>query len=300
MNFLRLVALILAVVLTGCGDPPLSPAQISEKFFEQCGQGKYGEVYASTTIQFRTEKSAKYFEARVRDLKFDKVSNFQWQEPVIKDDIARRWGEITVPGEKGQPVVITLIVTMHRDGKSWRVHEVTQIEEKERHDLFAPIARSDDMRQAVSTSFTEPVNREIPTERILRTLIEKTLLDFSAAIKVGNFEEFFLTISDRWKFRGMTIREIELDLANDRNRISVVQLNHAFKPFIEARADLSAITAAEMKLNEPARITSDGVLLTEGYFATSLTRVLFKLEYYFESGNWRLFGLSVDLKPAGK
>lgn len=297
MNFLRLIALVLTVVLTGCGAPPLSPAQTSEKFFEQCGLGKYGEVYASTTIQFRTEKSAKYFEARVRDLKFDKVSNFQWQEPLIKDDIAKRWGDLTIPGEK-KPM--TIIVTMHRDGKSWRVHEVTFVDDKMRSDLFAAMSRSTDTYQAASTSFTESVNREIPTERLLRKLVEKTLLDFSAAIKVGNFDEFFLTISDRWKYRGMTIREIELDLANDRNRISAAQLNHAFKPFIEARADLSAITDAEMKLNEPARITSDGVLLAEGYFTTSPTRVLFKLEYYFEGGHWRLFGLSVDLKPAGK
>ena len=98
----------------------------------------------------------------------------------------------------------------------------------------------------------------------------------------------------------MTQRELELDLANSRNRISVTQLNHAFKGFIDARVDISAVKEAEMKLNEPARITSDGVLLVEGYFTTSPTRVLFKLEYYFEGGRWRLFGLSVDLKPAGK
>lgn len=297
MNFLRVAALILAVMLAGCGDPPITPAQAVDKFFENCGQAKYADAYASTTVPFRVEKSAKYFEARVRDLKFDKVSNFQWQEPQVNGDIAKRWGEITTPDTK-KPM--TIIVTMHRDGKSWRLHEVTMVEDKARHDLFADIARSIDMIDAATRSFTEAVDREVPTERLIRILVEKTLLDFNAAIKAGNFDEFFKTISDRWKYRGMTQRELELDLANLRNRISVTQLNHAFKGFIDARVDISAVKDAEMKLNEPARITSDGVLLVEGYFTTSPTRVLFKLEYFFEGGRWRLFGLSVDLKPAGK
>lgn len=294
MNLIRVAALIFTVILAGCGDPPLSPAQVSEKFFEKCGERKFGEVYESTTVPFRVEKSAKYFEARVRDLKFDRITKFDWQEPQTKGDITERWGKIFLPGDQE----MTIIVTMHRDGKSWRVHEVTLVDEKLRHDLFAAVNRSADTQNSASGAFTEAVAMEAPTERLMRKLIEKTLLDFSAGIKAKDFSEFFTTVSDRWKLRGMTSRQIEQDFTNERNRITVPQLNTAFKSFIEANVDLSAIAKAEMKLNEPARITSDGVLLADGEFLTSPTRVLFKLEYFFEGGRWRLFGLSVDLKPA--
>jgi hypothetical protein len=293
MRFASLLALIAAFLLAGCGVPPPTPAQVSERFFEMCAAKKYAEIYEGTTVAFRVEKTAKYFEARVRDMQFDRVTELKWQDPVIKDDIAQRWCEVTIPsGEK-----LTIIITMHRDGKTWRIHEIKRVDSEVRHDLFAVRSRSTDTLESASKSFTEPVTMEPPTERLVRKMIEKTLLDFNEAIKAKAFDEFYTTISDRWKFRGMTQREINEDIENKRGRITVPMLNTAFKPFIDAGVDISGITKSEMKLFEPPRINSDGVLLAEGQFALPKTRVLFKLEYYFEGGLWRLFGLSVDLKP---
>jgi hypothetical protein len=292
MRLARLLAFALALILAGCGAPPLTPAQVAERFFAQCSEKKFTDAYNSTTVAFRVEKSAKYFEARVRDLSFDKVKKFEWQEPQIKGDIAQRWGDITLPSDEK----LTIVVSMHRDGKSWRIHEINRVDSRIKDDLFAVRPRSFDTAEASSKAFTEPVSMEPPTERLVRKMVEKTLSDFNEGIKAGDFSEFFNTVSDRWKFRGMTKREIEQDLANVANRITIPSLNTAFKSFIDAKVDISGITKAEMKLVEPARINSDGVLLAEGEFSTSPTRVIFRLEYFFEGGRWKLFGLSVDLK----
>lgn len=289
----RLITIALACILAGCGAPPLTPAQVSEKFFELCEQRKFTEAYNSTTVAFRVEKSAKYFEARVLDLTFDKVKKFEWQEPQIKGDVAQRWCDLTIPAEKEK---FTIIVTMHRDGKSWRIHEMQRVDTEFKDDIFAVRPRTRDTRDAGSKAFVEPVMMEVPTERLVRKMVEKTILDFNEAIKAKDFTDFFKTVSDRWKYRGMTPKDADMDLENKELRITIPALHTAFNGFIEAGVDLSGVTKAEMKLSEPARINSDGVLIVDGEFTTSPTRVIFRLEYYFEGGRWRLFGLSVDLK----
>ncbi len=293
MRFARFFVLIAVIFLAGCGAPPLTPAQVSERFFEQCAARKYAEIYASTTVAFQVEKSAKYFEARVRDMMLENAKELVWQEPVVKGDIAQRWCDLVLPsGEK-----VTLIITMHRDGKTWRLHEIMRVDTKPPQDIFAVRPRSYDTAETASRAFTEPVSMEPPTERLTRDMVEKTLLDFNEAIKAKRFDEFFKTISERWKFRGMTKKEIDEDFTNSANRITIPMLETAFKPFMDSGVDISIITKSEMKFNEPPRINSDGVLLTSGEFVLTKARVLFKLEYYFEGGRWRLFGLSVDIKP---
>jgi hypothetical protein len=295
MHAPRILALLFAILLAGCGGPSLTPAQVSERFFDQCALGKFSEVYADTTLSFRVEKTAKYFEARVRDLGFDKVKKFEWQEPVIKGEVAQRWGDLTLnDGEK-----MTVIVTMHRDGKSWRLHEMTNVSGTYRDDLFSVQPRSKDTRKT-GAAFREPVAMEPPTERLVRKLVEKSLSEFNTALQAKDFSDFVNGVSERWKFRGQSKQEMENDLMNEADRITVPKLNHAFAGFIQAGSVLNpifeSIPKSEMKLYEPARITSDGVLLCEGEFATTPSKVHFKFEYFFEGGNWRLFGVTVNLK----
>lgn len=290
MSIPRFIALVFALLLAGCGGSRMTPAQVSEQFFAKCGEGKYAEVYESTTVPFRVEKTAKYFEARVRDLRFDQTKSIEWQEAVVKDDVARRWGDITFQDD-GKA---TVIVTMHHVAGYWRVHEITLVEGKLREDLFAPRARSEDTLKSVSTAFAEPVTREIPTERLLRKMVEASFLDFGAAVRAKDFSGFLETVSDRWKYRGQSKKELDEDFANKANRITVPKLNSAFRGFIETGVDMSDITKAEMKLSEPARINSDGVLLVNGEFLTAPSPTTFKFEYYFEGGRWKLFGISIN------
>ncbi len=289
MRIPRLIALVFALLVAGCGGKRLTPAQVSEQFFAKCGEGKYSEVYESTTIPFRVEKTAKYFEARVRDLRFDQTKSVEWQEPVVKDDVAQRWGDITFKDD-GK---MTIIVTMHHVAGDWRVHGITYVEGKARDDLFAPRARTKDTVNSTGTAFSEPVTREIPTERLLRKMVEKSFLDFGAAIRAKDFSEFLETVSDRWKYRGQSRKELDEDFANEANRITVPKLNSAFRNFIDSGVDMSDIPKAEMKLSEPARINSDGVLLVNGEFSTAPIPTTFKFEYYFEGGRWKLFGISI-------
>ena len=293
MAIARIIALIFAIALAGCGDPPMSPTQVSDKFFAQCEERKFAEAYEGATVAFRIEKSLKYFEARVRDLGFDRVKKFEWQEPQIKGDVAQRWGKITLPtGEE-----MTVIVTMHRDGRSWRVHEVVGVEPTGRDDVFAVRSRMSDTQDSIR--FTEPVTMEVPTERLIRKMIERSLLDFNDALQAKDFTDFFATVSRRWKTRNMDQKQIDEDIGNSKNRITIPMLNTAFKNFIDAGVDLSGITKGEMTLKEPARINSDGVLLAEGEFSAAPPtplRTIFKMEYYFEGGRWKLFGISVDMK----
>lgn len=295
----RVFTLLFAFLLVGCGGPALTPSQVSEMFFSKCAEGKYAEVYESTTVAFRVEKTVKYFEARFRDIEFGKATKFEWQEPQVKGDVAERWVDITIPKDEktaaSKEEKLSLVMTMHRDGRKWRVHQVNYTDGKIREDIFAMRGRTRDTKNVTSVAFAEPVTREVPTERLIRKMVEKTLLDFNDALRAKDFADFIETVSERWRFRGQSAAEINQDLVNERERITAPQMNTAFKSFIDNKVDISSITKAELKLKEPPRITSDGVLLTQGEFLSKPNRVSFKLEYYFEGGIWKLFGLSVDL-----
>ena len=272
-----------------------TPSTVSEQFFSQCGLGKFSLGYKNTTIQFRKLATLKYFEARVRDMELDKNPKLTWEEPDVANDGAQRRCKVWLESGKS----LDLIVFLQREQDTWRIDKVHVIEGREEFDIFAFMCRSrDTLREGAE--FAKRVEMEPPNQAEIRQLVTKSLIDFHAALQLNDFSKFYESLSERWKLRGMTSNQISEDSANEAGRVTVPKLHAAFKGFIEAKDSLYPIfenvRESEMVLNFPARINSDGVLLCEGILNTKPKRIEFKLEYYFESLNWKLFGVSIDLK----
>ena len=88
-----------------------------------------------------------------------------------------------------------------------------------------------------------------------------------------------------------------------RQQVSAEKLLEAFKGFVDQQIDISSIEKAQPVFDTPPAIDSDGVLILKGSYPTKPKPVIFALKYGFDTGEWRLQGIDVNVpalaeKPA--
>jgi hypothetical protein len=308
----RLLLFLAAVFLAGCGGPKIGPREAAAEFFQQCASGKSSAAYHTATKLFQLGRTEKYFEARVRDLGLDQVKSVEWSPAEPRADTQRVRGVFELAGREP----LTLQVTMAKEDGQWRVLSAKR-EGGTNDEVFAVLARSSDTETERTMAFVDPVAMTMPSERQLQQLVEKTLMDFNSAIQRADFSDFFASVSDRWKYRGKDPRALsyagsdprrlqESDPMNSAQRLTIEALKSAFQPFVEAKIDLTPLKGKAMTLDEPARLTSDGVLTMTGHykefvfqggFPPQPRRMTFKVEFVFEGSSWKLFGITVNAQP---
>jgi hypothetical protein len=308
----RLLLFLSMALLSGCGGPKVGPREAAAEFFQQCASGQTGAAYQSATKLFQLGRTEKYFEARIQDLGLNHVKSVEWSPAEARANTQRVRGVFQLNDREP----LTLQVTMAEESGRWRVLSAKR-EGPPFDDVFAVIARSSDTEMERTLAFVDPVAKTLPTERQLQQLVETTLMDFNKAIQKADFTEFFASVSDRWKYRGKDPRALsysgtdsrrlqESDPMNTAQRLTIEALKSAFQPFVEAKIDLSPLKGKPMTLDEPARLTSDGVLTMGGHykefvfqggFPPQPRRMTFKVEYVFEGSSWKLFGITVNAQP---
>ncbi len=314
----RIIILFLTLfLLAGCGGRVPSPREAAEQFLARLKEGKTADAYDSAASTFKLTRSRKYFEARVRDLGLGETKSVTLGEPEARGELMRVRGEFVLNNDTKEVLDFDFV----KEGGAWRLIEARQpLSERPGmvEDVFAVEARSSDSKAERSKAFLEPIATPIPPERQVALLVKRSLLDFNTAVKSADFKAFRESVSDRWKYRGKDPQALnyagtesrsveDSDPMNKARRITVSALEMTFRPFVEAKVDLSPIADAKMKLDEPLRVNSEGVLIVTGTFdcdvfigapAALATRVTFRLEYVFESSTWKLFGLTVNVaKP---
>jgi len=288
----------------GCGKKE-SPEAVLRRFFDYCQQDKINQAYKETTIGFQMEKSERYFVARVYDLGFNKLDSLEIKNAETQKDVA----VYTVNLQPYQKDKMQVTARVHHENGGWHVHEMVLVPSKPKEvaeEIFTVRPRTDDTKIAVRRGFTEPVAVEVPSERELQRMTEETLLLFNDAIRRKDFRTFFASTSDRWKTRGQDDDARQRDWKNRSNRLTLAALNLSFKGFLEAQVDFSKIQGAKMILDEPPRLSANGVLAIKGTFDAHVFigtfppkphLMKFKLEYVYETTKWKLFGITVDVEP---
>ncbi|HEX8281561.1 MAG TPA: hypothetical protein VF551_09295, partial [Chthoniobacterales bacterium] len=84
-----------------------------------------------------------------------------------------------------------------------------------------------------------------------------------------------------------------------QEQITPAKLQEIFATFIEQQLDLSAVATVNPVFAPAPKLDSDGLLVLEGTYPTSPSKVLFRLKYVYEKPAWKLLGIKLDVKPAG-
>lgn len=313
--FQRLIPILCAALLCGCGGPKDAPRDAAQRFFGMCATGKAEAAYEQATAAFKLTRTAKYFEARVRDLGLDTAKRVEWGEPEPRGKAMKVRGEFTLKDD-GK---FALHLTFLEEGGQWRLLDAKTDPAPRTgavDDVFTVTSRSKDSVTIRATEILEPIAPALPSESQLQRLAEDTLILFNEAIQNGgDFTALYDEASDRWKYRGKDPRELnyrgsdpsrkqEVDPFNDENRLTAAALHRAFEAAVAAKIDISPLKGTKMILSESARINSDGVLRLAGTFDCVVTqggdaklprKLDFLLEYVFESSRWKLFGITVNL-----
>lgn len=303
----RIPFCVLLLFLQACSGSKEDPASIVRRFFEQCQSGEISTAYKEATIGFQMEKSERYFAARVKDIGLEKLTTLDIKNPEMNGREAVVPVEITPEGNEK----FTFNATLFLERGKWRIHEIMLIPKDPKmnpEDIFTVRPRTEDTKQMVRRAFIEPVALALPGNAELQRLAKEAILLFDEAIRENDFKAFFDYTSLRWKTRGLDEEAQDKDWKNRSNRLTILALKESFKRFVDEKADFSRVRDATMTLEEPARITANGVLNLNGAFDAEIylgvsdaksNHMKFKLEFVFEGAQWKLFGIAIQLEPTG-
>ncbi len=125
----------------------------------------------------------------------------------------------------------------------------------------------------------EVKEKTIPAETELRTMVNTALQDFALAVNRGDFTDFHGTLSELWK-----------------SQITPAKLLEIFQQFVDEKVDLTVLSHYEPVFSQPPKISQEGFLEIEGYYATQPSTTYYRLSYIYEHPQWKLAGIHVTLK----
>jgi len=121
---------------------------------------------------------------------------------------------------------------------------------------------------------------QVPSPPKLSLLIRTTLVALNQANQTGNYT---------------VLRDLA---APDFQRTNnPARLGEIFSTLRKRDLDLSPILLFQPKLRQQPTITENGLLRLVGFFETEPERVSFEMLFQPLGGDWRLFGLAVDVAP---
>ena len=139
----------------------------------------------------------------------------------------------------------------------------------------------------VAADSTAPAADEnFPHEAAFRQLLNGTMTMMKNAMRTGNFEPVYRSLSDHRKKEAPTTAE---------------KLKAEWQEFADMNYDLDSILQIP-PVFEPAPITAaDGALVLEGYYpnADNNMNLTFKVWYHPQNGAWTLSYITAQMKPPG-
>ena len=129
-----------------------------------------------------------------------------------------------------------------------------------------------------SCSQGPPRDSRIPPDATLQRMCRATLLEFHGALQSGDFTKFHAEISDAWQ-----------DAASPDDLAGI------YAPLVEGRVSLAPVEQLEATFDPPPFIDAAEILNVPGWYPITPRRVYFRVKYIQEEGEWRPYGVSVEI-----
>lgn len=119
----------------------------------------------------------------------------------------------------------------------------------------------------------------IPSKADQTSLVKQSTYNFVISVSKKDMGHFRSTISNLWQ-----------------RQFTTEQLNQSYKAVTDSGADWSVLNNLDPVFATDASIDKDGVLIINGYYPTTPSRVYVVQKYVNEGGTWKLIGLHLQVK----
>lgn len=273
--FLAMVVFIalLAVLLQAAGlllqDQTDSAQADLDEFFRSLRNERPYDAYDECAARLK-EVSFEGFEQSVETHGLDQARDIQWTTRKVGGTEATFAGAMDLAEGNRDEVTVKLV----RERGKWRVYSIVS----ERAGNM--IAESRSVRLNSDSTGTEdaPGKPELPSDDELQQLVNQALMRLNEAIQIEYFGPFYQSASTALQ-----------------QQTSPTVLLNAFQVFIEKDISFAALRDAKAVFTQSPSIDDYGILQTDGYYLDKETRVNFRMKFILERGEWKLFGIGVNL-----
>lgn len=260
-------ACLLVLLLAGCGKKA-DPTDAAKSFFAKLAAGQPAQAYAESAFGFQAQQTEKAFVQTVNEMNLNQLDALDWQSVETSDEEAKMRVEITRKDGTKLPFIVTLV----QENGAWRVHSLRSPQSGTRSEnRFSLVGKG--------AAFSDAQSQRLPDEKEIKQMIVRTLGKFDDAVQQKSFADFYNDVSVAWQ-----------------KQLTVGQLDRAFQPFVNAAVRFGGLKEAEMQLDGPPVINTEGVLVINGHFHTAPYQVYFNMKFMYELPRWKLFGLDVNLQ----
>lgn len=229
-------------------------------FFDAVQQGDIQGAYDQTSAAFRTSTDFERFQQFLNTSGLIRYASGSWGSVSFENNTGTVKGTVTTT----DGAVIPLTVHLVRAETTWQIQRI-ELEE-------AGIQ----VDQEATSQVDDP---GIPAMDQLSRMAVEAVARLGDSINSDDYGTFHNWVSEVW-----------------RKQITPEQLRQAFRSFQENDVDITVVRDMTPEFTEPARIGEDGLLELKGVFNTSPYKTQFELSYYPEAGEWRLFGINVQVR----
>lgn len=117
-----------------------------------------------------------------------------------------------------------------------------------------------------------------PSDKVLRQMCRRTLLDFHRALKTAEFEVFYATVSEAWQ-----------------ENTTPGKMAETYLPLMKLGVDLAPVVRMDPTFEPAPHVDDEEILHVQGWYAMTPRRVYFHLKYILEDGVWKPYGVSVQI-----
>lgn len=271
IGVLALAAVLLALVLPRFySDQASEVVQRMTTFAEQLQNGYVYDAYDSTATRLH-QISFVGFEKSLENYGLIGQASVEWVDSQVSGTEATARGRVEL--DAGQRDLIT--AKLVRELGQWRIYSL--VSEK----------AGNLVRESLSGSPGQAAEEVAPDSRLpgsgeLQRLVNDTLMHFNEALQIEYFGPFYQQISQAWQ-----------------QQTNPAELLSAFRIFIEREISFAELRGSNAVFTVDPYTNDYGILHTEGYYDQVQRRVFFEMKFVEERGDWRLFGVNINISRTG-
>jgi len=248
-----------------------------EAFFQAASENNTDEAYEFLSKDFQSGISKNEFVAFLITNSLNQYKSATWTSRSISGTIGSLVG--TIKTKSGASIPLNL--DMVKEENSWKIYSINKKSSGVPSPKLNEISNRSSSTMAKSSQVISSVDKAgLPSKREQIEMINESMYIFAQSVKDKSMSSFHKHVSILWK-----------------KQHDVAKLDSTFSGFYKLGGDLRIIKNYTPVITNAPEIDDKGVLLIQGYYPTTPSRLTFSQKYIYEQSSWKLMGFTASLKP---